>query len=88
MIYKIASMVGVIYFIKIKIDDRDVFFAVIGCEESSLREDFFSRQPAPIFGEAILQRSLPVCALRLFIFAVVFKGIHELASFGYLRSSQ
>ncbi|CAH0131896.1 hypothetical protein SRABI27_00057 [Pedobacter sp. Bi27] len=38
--------------------------------------------------EAILQRSLLACALRLFIFAVVFKGIHELVSFGYLRSSQ
>ena len=28
--------------------------------------------------EAILQRSLTAWALRLFIFAVVFKGIHEL----------
>ncbi|RLJ72951.1 hypothetical protein BCL90_4602 [Pedobacter alluvionis] len=45
---------------------------------SSLREGFFSRQPAPIFGEVILQRSLPACALRLFIFPVAFKGIHEL----------
>ena len=38
--------------------------------------------------EAILQRSLPASTLRLFIFAVVFKGIHELNSFGYRRSSQ
>jgi len=28
--------------------------------------------------KAILQRSLTACALRLFIFAVAFKGIHEL----------
>jgi hypothetical protein len=28
--------------------------------------------------EAILQRSLVACALRLFIFAAVYKGIHEL----------
>ncbi|RLJ72838.1 hypothetical protein BCL90_4484 [Pedobacter alluvionis] len=38
--------------------------------------------------EAILQRSLTACALRLFIFAVAFKGLHELTSFGYLRTSQ
>ena len=38
--------------------------------------------------EATLQLSLVASALRLFIFAVAFKGIHELTLFGYLRASQ
>jgi hypothetical protein len=32
----------------------DAFFALIGCEESSLREGFFSRQPVPNFRESNL----------------------------------
>ncbi len=37
-------MVGLINCLKIKIDDRSFFFAVVGCEESSLREGSFSRR--------------------------------------------